>query len=142
MKGAVEEVSVIDAALVGSVIDELNGRAVAEPPPSRSNLHSDERVEATEGPEIPEGSALLDAQIEAIEQAFAEQNRVIQGLRQEIAELASRKETPREERDQPKPDDDRLAAIEARLDEQERRLRQVLTMMINYFESSASRSAA
>jgi hypothetical protein len=42
------------------------------------------------------------------------------------------------------PDDlgQRLVAIEARLDEQERSLRHVLTMMIDYFETQGSRAAA
>ena len=38
--------------------------------------------------------------------------------------------------------DETLAAIEARLDEQERSLRHVLAMMIDYFESQGSRAAA
>ena len=36
----------------------------------------------------------------------------------------------------------RLAAIESRLDEQESSLRNVLAMMIDYFESQGSREAA
>ena len=150
MKGAVDQSDVIDAALVASVIDELNGRCVAEPPPSRNNLHvQQEEPEKPDGADAvslerdPEqGVALLDAQIEAIEEAFAAQNDAIQSLRREIAELGARQERQPVEPSTAQLDDDRLAEIEARLDEQERRLRQVLTMMINYFENSASRSAA
>ena len=42
----------------------------------------------------------------------------------------------------PQDADKRLEAIERRLDEQEQSLRHVLTMMIDYFESQATRAAA
>lgn len=38
--------------------------------------------------------------------------------------------------------DARLSAIKSRIEEQERSLRHVLTMMIDYFESAGTREAA
>ena len=85
-----------------------------------------------------DNSALLDAQIEAIEQAFVERDQAIAAVRRELAGLSQSAS---------RSDDDgdvmgRIAAIEARLDEQERSLRHVLSMMIDYFENSATRNAA
>ena len=80
----------------------------------------------------------MDAQIEAIEQAFAERDQAIASVRKEITSLSQRASQSAEDGDTLH----RLAAIEARLDEQERSLRHVLTMMIDYFENSATRNAA
>ena len=59
-------------------------------------------------------------------------------LRREVEKLSQERATD----DLPADVDQRLASIEARLDEQERSLRHVLTMMIDYFESQGSRAAA
>ena len=148
MKGAMEGRSVVDAALVGRVIDEMHGRVPQEAPvnhlspqrtkPARDAASVYTQSDTEAGPEAPEDSGLLDAQIAAIEEAFAQRDKVVASLRKEIAEFAQQ----RAERGEGRSDESRLAAIEDRLEDQERTLRQVLTMMINYFESSASRDAA
>ena len=80
----------------------------------------------------------LPAQIEAIEAAFAHRDKHMMALRREVEKLGQSKSSGEV------PDDlgQRLVAIEARLDEQERSLRHVLTMMIDYFETQGSRAAA
>lgn len=74
---------------------------------------------------------LAEAQIQAIEQAFAERDREMARLRKEMTELRAR---PAETNG----GDDtaaRLDAIEARLDEQEASLRRVLTRLVEFFEA-------
>ena len=158
MKGAMEQREVIDATLVQLVIDEINGRVTQEPPmsdmspqwqkPARQPLpvappSFETHPEAApavpaEAKAEPADTSLLDAQIDAIEQAFAERDEAIAALRSELAQI-SRDATAGEVSGNLEA---RLAAIETRLDDQERSLRQVLTMMITYFESSATRDAA
>jgi type II secretory pathway predicted ATPase ExeA len=73
--------------------------------------------------------ALAEAQIAAIENAFAEHDRALGKLRREVAALRDRPEP------EPKPSsDDRLAAIEARLDQHEQALKQMLERLIAFFE--------
>lgn len=76
------------------------------------------------------GPALAEAQIEAIEHAFAEHDRMLARLRSELAELRDRPEAA----SAPLPAEERLAAIEARLDQHEQALRHMLERLIVYFE--------
>ena len=163
MKGAVEEREVIDEAFVATVIDEINGKVpeeapmsdytpqyqkpglqpMAAPPVDQAQPPQPEPEPAPyeqwhEEQGAGEASALLDAQISAIEDAFAERDRIIASLRREVADLRQSAGASADTGGH----DARLAAIETRLDEQERSLRHVLTMMIDYFESSATRDAA
>ena len=145
MKGAMEEREVIDEDLVRAVIDEMNGRAVETAPPTQpvrkpapQPLPVTPPAEETVAAAPDEEAALLDAQIEAIEKAFAQRDKAIASLRKEMEGLSHGSAAAEPSGDL----EERLAAIETRLDEQERSLRHVLTMMIDYFESSATRSAA
>lgn len=89
------------------------------------------------GGQMAQGDGLAEAQIAAIEGAFAEHDRILARLRRELAEL----------RDQPVPEpthaaleeglEERLAAIETRLDQQDQALRHVLQRLIAFFERSA-----
>lgn len=78
----------------------------------------------------PEG--LAEAQIAAIEGAFAEHDRMLTRLRRELDELRERPAAV------PVGDDGtvtgRLDAIEARLDQQDQALRHVLQRLIAFFE--------
>ena len=158
MKGAMQQREIIDLPLVDTVIDEINGKVPEEAPMGDYTLQHEkpssrkaEEFGTDSGPpQAPEqlnggetlpqseNSALMDAQIEAIEQAFAERDQAIASVRKEISSLSQQASQSPEDGDTLQ----RLAAIEARLDEQERSLRHVLTMMIDYFENSATRSAA
>ena len=143
MKGAMEEREVIGEDLVRAVIDEMNGRAVETAPAAPVKKQATQPLPVMPPVEEPvtaepdNDAALLDAQIEAIEKAFAQRDKAIASLRKEMASLSQGASS------EPSADvEERLAAIETRLDEQERSLRHVLTMMIDYFESSATRNAA
>lgn len=73
---------------------------------------------------------LAEAQIEAIEQAFAEHDRALARLRRELAEL---REAPVPAR-APAGLEDRFDALEARLDHQEAALRHIVERLIGFFE--------
>ena len=80
--------------------------------------------------EAPPAAGLAEAQLEAIEEAFAEHDRRLARLRRELAELRAGSGTPAV----PAQIADRLDAIEARLDQQEQALRHVLERLIWFFE--------
>ena len=79
----------------------------------------------------PSASGLAEAQIEAIEGAFAEQDRRLARLRRELADLRSGTGYAAPA---PGPLLDRLEAIESRLDQQEQALRHVVERLIAFFE--------
>ena len=158
--GAVEERSLLDGEMLDAVIEEMSGDAApvdthaAKPRPDRDlpaaeaiarardeAQHSRTEPELTpamSGEDDVRAKGLLDHQIEAIEAAFAERDKHMTGLRREVEKLGASHASG----DLPEDVGQRLASIEARLDEQERSLRHVLTMMIDYFESQGSRVAA
>ena len=153
LAGAVEESFQIDTAMLEAVLAEMQGdsdlggeaTAPARSRPDR-NLPAADAIAAAQGSATPAAApaqaqqGLMEFQIEAIEKAFAVRDKHMRRLRREVEKLAQAGETaggaPSAETDQ------RLAAIERRLDEQEQSLRHVLTMMIDYFESQATRAAA
>ncbi|QPD00137.1 XrtA/PEP-CTERM system-associated ATPase [Qipengyuania soli] len=161
LMGALEEQSVLEADMLDAVLEEMEGDNSAEveaAPAPRARPDRDlpaadaiakARSEAAPvaapapaqqamSPEQEKG--LLDHQIDAIEQAFAARDKHMAALRREVEKLAaSRGEGGGEV---PADLDQRLSAIERRLDEQEQSLRHVLAMMIDYFESQATRAAA
>ena len=154
LMGALEEQSVLEAEMLGAVIEEMEGDAAAQGTEQAPRVKPDRnlpagdaiakaRTQSSPPPAAHEVQArekgLLDAQIEAIEGAFSQRDKHMAALRREVEKLAaSRTQTG----DLPADAEKRLAAIEARLEEQERSLRHVLTMMIDYFESTGTREAA
>lgn len=94
-----------------------------------------DQFDETEG-RAGQGEGLAEAQIAAIEGAFAEHDRVLARLRRELGELRDR---PVPEADHPSLAhglEQRLAHIEARLDQQDQALRHVLQRLIAFFERS------
>lgn len=84
-------------------------------------------------PPAAAGEGLAEAQIAAIEGAFAEHDRMLTRLRRELEELRARpEETSYEQADEGL--EDRLQAIESRLDQQDQALRHVLQRLIAFFE--------
>ena len=149
--GAVEEQSVLELDMLEAVLEEMNGdsepeaaeAALQRPRPDRSLPAAEavarSREDARSAPTAIEGDrGLMEVQIRAIEQAFAERDRHLAALRQDVEALgvASKNTTG------PADIKERLARIEQRLDEQEDSLRHMLTMMIDYFESQGTRVAA
>ena len=156
--GAVEEQCVLEADMLDAVVEEMAGDASpsdepqTKPRPDRDMPAAEAiaRAQDESRQQPPTTSAetkqdrdtrqkgLLDHQIEAIEAAFAERDRHMAALRKEVDKIGQAKGSA----ELPTDLGQRLASIEARLDEQERSLRHVLTMMIDYFESQGSRVAA
>ena len=147
MRGAARSQSHLDVALFDAVVTEMHGGGDQVSKPRKQPVQVGEATTTAEVDEeaAPGTSAevdakqagLLDAQIEAIEHAFSEHEKSIASLREEIGAMGIR--AP--ERDTSEIEK-RITAIESKLDEQERSLRHVLSMMIDYFESDASRDAA
>ncbi len=153
--GAVEEESVLSTDMLDTVVEEMTGdsaasanEVIAKPRPDRDLPAAEAIARAKGGARRPLGDiytvdpearehGLLDHQIEAIEAAFAHRDKHLMALRSEVEKLGR----SRTSGDLPEDLGQRLASIEVRLDEQERSLRNVLTMMIDYFESQGSRSA-
>lgn len=154
--GAVEEQSVLEADMLDAVIEEMTGDAApadeaqAKPRPDRDLPAADAIARAKDEARQPapqpvhshdseaREKGLLDHQIEAIEAAFAQRDKHVAALRKEIDKLGQARASGNLSEDLGQ----RLASIESRLDEQERSLRHVLTMMIDYFETQGSRAAA
>ncbi len=76
------------------------------------------------------GAGLAEAQLDAIEGAFAEHDRKLARLRRELAELRDHAGAPAA----PARVEDRLDSLESRLDQQEAALRHVLERLIAFFE--------
>ena len=156
--GAVEQQSVLEPGMLDAVLEEMRGDdardpapAEAKPRPQRDNLPAaqavaeakrrDEPAAAPAQPAqpAPQGDGgLAEAQIAAIEQAFADRDRAMRRLHRDIEDLRQGAgDAPAESGVA-----DRLEAIEARLDEQEASLRQVMESLIEVLETSSRRRAA
>ncbi|MBU2341506.1 MAG: XrtA-associated ATPase [Alphaproteobacteria bacterium] len=151
--GAVEEQAVIESDMLQSVIEEMEGDSAAEdvtvddavaPDPSlpaSQAIAQARRAEADrKAPEQSRSDGLAEAQIVAIERAFADRDRELDQLRREIGE--TRASFAGETGQGSDALDERLARIEARLDEQEQSLRHVLAQLIEFLETSGQRQAA
>ena len=153
--GAVEEQSTIDLAMLDAVIEEMTGDSSAEdavvddrvrPDPNKkaaqavadAKREEQDRARASQPSSSEQG--LAEAQIAAIEAAFGGHENQIAKLRREVSELqqagAGSGETVSEAVEQ------RLAAMEARLSEQEASIRHVLSLLIEHFEADGRRAAA
>lgn len=163
LMGAVEQQAVLEADMLEAVLEEMNGDTASageaetfpRPRPQRSSVpaseaiaraHDEARQSEPQPLPVPADAprhgdgGLTEAQIQAIEEAFADRDRHHEALKAEVAALArARSAAPGA---MPAEFDGRIARIEARLDEQEESLRHVLTMMIDYFESQGTRAAA
>ncbi len=134
--GAVEQRTRIDNAMLGSVLKEMQADA-AFPEAAPAPMKKVERPEARPKPLTPAVEAgvprgELDAMLGQRDAEIAE-------LQQAIVELVE------ERSDAPQlPADllERMVAMEARIGEQERSIRQVLTMLIEWFEDDRTRQAA
>ena len=154
LMGALEEQSMLEVDMLDAVIEEMSGDASAEAQEAPQRARPDRNLPASDAiakarteaapvmskaDEAARKKGLLDHQIEAIEGAFAQRDKHMAALRREVEKLAAAKDSGGAV---PEDLDQRLSAIEQRLDDQERSLRHVLTMMIDYFESTGTREAA
>jgi putative secretion ATPase (PEP-CTERM system associated) len=130
MLGAVEKRSRIDAAMLQQVMAELNAdgapaKAATPPPPSSQPVVAAEPAIA--GPQLDLALAERDAQIAELQHAVIELANAAEtpGVAGEIAMLQ-----------------DKVAALEAQLLEQERTIRHTLTMLIEWIEAEDGARAA
>jgi len=135
--GAVEQRTRIDSAMLSAVRKEMQGdstfpEAAPQPLP---------KIEAAPAPGPVKHAAYPQAaQRPKVEELLAERDGEIAELQQAVVELseahtARADATPAEWLDQ-------LKSLEARVDEQDRAVRHVLTMLIEWFEGEAPREAA
>ncbi len=155
--GALEEQALLDPDMLEAVIQEMQGdNEVAEQAAesrtrpdrdmpaaeaiarARDEEHESGAAPASAGNSRKRAKSLLDYQIEAIESAFAERDEHLAALRREVEQLSG----ARTSGEVPADLERRLDALEIRVEEQERSLRHVLTMMIDYFEHQGARAAA
>jgi general secretion pathway protein A len=155
--GAVEEQAVIEPDMLQSVIDEMEGDSAAAEEAVSDSVVPDLKLPAaqavaqarraeedrkTASQAAPDGGSggLAEAQIVAIERAFADRDRELDQLRREIGETRASFVGGTEQGSDAI--DERLGRIEARLDEQEQSLRHVLAQLIEFLEANGRREAA
>jgi len=130
--GAVEQRSRIDSAMLSSVRREMEGES-ASPEAATQPMHKIEPAPAT---------APIDhaASAAAVEGMLAARDEQIAALQQAVAELSRARPADV----QAVSDEwlERFKLVEQRVDEQDRAVRHVLTMLIEWFEGEAPREAA
>lgn len=132
--------ALLDEAVVRGV-EAIEGDALAAWLDGQAAEAEYEIVEPDEvdGAQPAASGALAEAQIEAIEHAFAERDRMLAQLRRELTELRDRREPPATPAASAALEaEDRLTGIEARLDQHEQALRHMLERLIVYFEGAGS----
>jgi len=145
--GAVEQRARIDGAMLAHVLSELNEDgtiAIVSPQPPKA-VHAP--VE-TAAPVLDMPAAAVDATTikAAVEAAMAERDFQIQELQQAVVELANSVEEREEARKATHAEliaaiDEQVAAINARIGEQDRTIRHALTMIIEWIESGEGERA-
>ena len=134
--GAVEERTRIDSAMLKSVLDEMEGEkafpaAAPKPTPAPEPSFEPVRQAATIDPDvIDELLAERDVQIAELQQAIIE----LSNQRDEAVAAAVRPELAAMQ--------EQLATMGAKVLEQERSIRQTLTMLIEWIESETAHSKA
>jgi len=149
--GAVEERSRIDAAMLQAVLAEMEGeRAFPEAAPAPLPV-TEQVVEpavplAAETPAAPP-APLFDPQL--VDDLLAERDVQIAELQQAVVELASQQEQARQDgalaraaQDEAAALRETIARLEARMFEQERTIRQTLSMLIEWIEGEMDSSKA
>lgn len=149
--GAVEERHALDSAMLESVLRELQSDpaapataepGLAKPRPKRDNLPAAEAVAEARrrgSRDTGGGEGLAEAQLAAIERAFADRDRAMSELREDVARL---REVPSPASAAGEDIAERLEAIEAQLDRQDRSLRQTMAALIEILEAGGRREAA
>jgi putative secretion ATPase (PEP-CTERM system associated) len=142
--GAVEQRTRIDGAMLAHVLSELNEDgtiAIVSPQPAKPVHAPVEPVAAVDAGEgAPAAVVDADAIRAAVDAAIAERDFQIQELQQAVVELANSVEEREEARKATHAEliaaiDEQVAAINARIGEQDRTIRHALTMIIEWIES-------
>lgn len=149
--GAVEQRSRIDGAMLSQVLDELelDGtlqlKKIAKPEPVPAVTQPVHQVHADVTPQVPVDAVAM-AQLQAL---LAERDAQIAELQQAVIELANEREAAPVQAAAPDQSaafaalEGKMAALETKMLEQERTIRQTLTMLIEWIEADdAGRVAA
>lgn len=137
--GAVEERSRIDASMLQSVLKEMEAeRAFPEAAPTALKSKEPEYEPVKAMPTAPR------VELETFEAAMADRDSQIAELQQAIVELSNQTDQALVEAVKPEIEvmREQIALIEARCFEQERSIRQTLTMLIEWIESEMDSSKA
>ncbi|MGB3165621.1 MAG: XrtA/PEP-CTERM system-associated ATPase [Alteraurantiacibacter sp.] len=137
--GAVEERNRIDAAMLQSVLSEMEAeRAFPAAAPSALKQREPEFEPVKAMPSVPR------VDMEQFEAALAERDAQIAELQQAIVEMANQVDEASASAITPEVElmREQIARIEARCFEQERSIRQTLTMLIEWIESEMDSSKA
>lgn len=137
--GAVEERSRIDASMLQSVLKEMEAeRAFPEAAPSALKQKEPEYKPVEAMPTVPR------VDMEQFEAALAERDAQIAELQQAIVEISNQTDAAVTSAIAPEIElmREQVARIEARCFEQERSIRQTLTMLIEWIESEMDSSKA
>lgn len=152
--GAVEELSQIDGAMVAAVLDEMAGErsvpasdAVAEMPPVAAPAahwpDPEPEAESDDLPPLPDAPP-PGVDLETLHGLLAERDAQIAELQQAVVELSNAQDDALAAA--VRPDiaalQEELARIEARSFEQERTIRQTLTMLIEWIEGEMDQARA
>ena len=153
--GAVDQADRLDGEMLENVLEELTDEGFESDqhanattdakdspvqkaePQDRPDPDEDARVSETaetwndDTQEMPPPGYLLEEQLDVIERAFAERDEHIAALRDQVEEVIRRTDA----RSGTEGRGEKVAALDARLDEHERSLRHLLQMMIAYFET-------
>lgn len=147
--GSIEEQDVLNPAMLATVVEEIERDTVetsasseTRPKPDRDLPAGDAiakvRSEADAGADTAPSGSLSESQLSRLREEFSKRDAQIEGLREELDALIRQ----RGYANVGEGSNGQFERLEARLDEQERSLRQVLTMMIAYFENADDREAA
>ena len=149
--GAVEQRSRIDGAMLSQVLDELelDGtlqlKKIAKPEPVPAVTQTVHQVHTDVTPQVPVDAVAM-AQLQAL---LAERDAQIAELQQAVIELANEREAAPMQTAAPDQSaafaalEGKMAALETKMLEQERTIRQTLTMLIEWIEADdAGRVAA
>lgn len=134
--GAVEQRTRIDCAMLSSVRREME--AENSFPSSRSDGPSKTGSAPARGP-IKHAFAPSTAPLGGVEELLAERDGQIEELRRSVSQLSDSRPPDSMDNDAWS---DRLSSLEARVEEQDRAVRHVLTLLIEWFEHESPRAAA
>jgi putative secretion ATPase (PEP-CTERM system associated) len=136
--GAVEQCARIDAAMLQAVLEEMAGETAPEAGPAEvAAVHAAPEPAAQVAPAGP-------SERHIIEQLLAERDLQIAELQQAIVELSNQQDSAVAAAVRPELSamQEQLARVEAKMFEQERTIRQTLTMLIEWIESEMEQPKA
>lgn len=138
--GAVEQRSRIDSAMLKAVLDEMESECAFPEAAPKAMPQPEPQVHVV--PPMPTPQPALDPQM--LDEMLAERDAQIAELQQAVVELANQQDQTVAAAIQPQIQilQEKLARIEAKTFEQERAIRQTLTMLIEWIESEMDETKA